>query len=155
MTTPINTSLISFLSDNVKPNVRNIIFNTLFYTQTSHRGNKPHVSGEIKENWKCNKNHFMIFVVAFLKFLPFFTAIAYGIIFFFFFLPCKMFSRSFNFQANFFYIYENSMWKEIYYKLFFPLHTQTQTNQQHTEKAFWLRCDEFPLELHKKRHKNK
>lgn len=31
-------------SDNVKPNVRNIIFNSLFHTQTSHRGKTARIS---------------------------------------------------------------------------------------------------------------
>lgn len=46
-----NKYVLHLFSDNVKPNVRNIIFNSLFHTQTFHLiGGKPHVSGEIKEN---------------------------------------------------------------------------------------------------------
>ena len=133
MTTPINTSLISF-SDNVKPNVRNIIFNSLFYTQTSHRGNKPHVSGEIKENWKCNKNHFMIFEVAFFKvFCPFLLP-SHMELFFLLLLLLSMQNVFTFFQFSsklFLYIhYMEIPCERIFIANFFPLYTHTNTNQR-------------------------
>lgn len=107
-----NKYVLHLFSDNVKPNVRNIIFNSLFHTQTFHLiGGKPHVSGEIKENWECNKNHFMIFVVAFLKFFALFLLPSHMELFILLLPSMQNVFTFFNFQANFFlykvYVEEN------------------------------------------------